>query len=79
MIGGRLTLEVSIPANIVNLVNLCNNHRKDGIGDHPHDDDIRPNSAVVILLDLFFGDRLFLDFETITEVSECLVVSAIDI
>lgn len=71
--------EVEVVADVFVAVDFRDAHGEDGVAGHPDDDDVRADRAVVVFLELGFGDGGDGDFDSIAEVAEGFVVAGVNI
>ena len=72
-------LQVEILADVRAIVGLADSHGENGVGDHPRDNHVGSHGSVVILLLLSFRHATLRHFESVTEITQCLIVARVDI
>lgn len=77
--GPEDELEVKVIADVSAVEGLGDGHGEDGVSDHPRDDHVGADGAVVVLLLLGVGDGVAGGLEAVAEVAEGLVVAGVDV
>ena len=72
-------LQVEVRGDVCAGVSFTDSHGEDGVGDHPRDDHVCADGAVVVFLLLGVADPWFGDFEAVAQVAESFVVAGIDV
>lgn len=71
--------EVEVIRDVGTAVSFADGHGEDGVRDHPCDDHISADGAVIVFCCLGLGDAGFGHLEAVAEVAERFVVAGVDI
>lgn len=77
--GPQDEFEVEVIRDVCGTEGFADGHGQDGVGDHPRDDHVSADGAVVVFLLLRVADAVFGRFEPVSEVSQGFVVARVDV
>lgn len=77
--GPEDELEVEVVCDVRAAVRLADRHGEDGVGNHPRDDHVGADGAVVVFVLLVLADAVPVDLEPVPQVAQGLVVAGVDV